>query len=55
MTRPMMTAAQHSTRANIRNFLLTATMAELVREKQISLEGGDLFRAACVQELIDEG
>lgn len=55
MTRPMMTPAQYSTRANIRNFLLTATMAELAREKEISLERGDQFRAACVQELIDEG
>lgn len=39
---------------NIRNFLLIATEAELIKEKEISVERRDFFRAECVQELIDE-
>ncbi len=41
-------------RANIRNFLLVATDAELRRELTLSIDRGDAFRAACVRELIDE-
>lgn len=41
-------------RQMIRAFLLTATLAELRREKAISLELGDSFRAVCIQELIEE-
>lgn len=41
-------------RQNVRSFLLVATMDELKKEEQISLDRGDLFRAECVQELIAE-
>lgn len=41
-------------RMNVRNFLLTATMEELQKELILSLDMSDSFRAACVQELIDE-
>jgi len=41
-------------RRTIRAFLLTATLAELRKEKAISLELGDSFRAVCIQELIEE-
>jgi hypothetical protein len=39
---------------NIRNFLLVATIAELETEIEISNRTGDTFRAACVQELLDQ-
>jgi hypothetical protein len=54
LDRATLTPAQHQIRWNVRNFLLTATIAELVREKELSLERGDPFRAECIQELIDE-
>ncbi len=41
-------------RQAIRDFLLIATPEELQREKKISLERNDTFRAECIQELIDE-
>ena len=41
-------------RVNVRNFLISATIPELKREKRISLESGDKFRAECIQELIEE-
>jgi hypothetical protein len=45
---------QRTVRSNVRAFLLVASRAELEREQQISRERGDQFRAACVQELLDE-
>ncbi len=50
----MLTSTQRQVRQAVRNFLLTATPEELKREKEISLERNDQFRAQCVQELIDE-
>jgi hypothetical protein len=41
-------------RQNIRNFLLTASLAELIIERNISLENGDTYRAECIEELIRE-
>jgi hypothetical protein len=49
-----MTPAQRQTRANIRNFLLVATPAELRAELEISIGAGDAFRAECIRELIAE-
>lgn len=41
-------------RMNIRNFLLTATPAELQKELEISNDRGDKFRAMCIVELLNE-
>lgn len=49
-----LTPAERQTRMNVRNFLLIATLAELVRELEISMERNDLFRARCIRELIEE-
>lgn len=49
-----LTERERTIRQNIRAFLLTATLAELRREKAISLEQGDSFRAVCIQELVEE-
>lgn len=45
---------ERQARQAVRAFLLAATLAELQREKTVSEDLGDHFRAACVQELIDE-
>jgi hypothetical protein len=42
-------------RQAIRALLMTATREQLEAERDLSLERGDRFRAACVQELINEG
>lgn len=49
-----LTPAERRVRQTIRDFLLTASLDELKREEEISIERGDYFRAACVQELINE-
>jgi len=49
-----LTPAQRSIRANIRNFLLTATPQELAQELELSERMSDVFRAECVLELIGE-
>jgi hypothetical protein len=51
-----MTIAKHQRdiRASIRAFLMLATREELELEKTDALAHGNLFRAECVQELIDE-
>ena len=49
-----LTERERTIRQSIRAFLLTATLAELKRELELSLELGHAFRAACVQELIEE-
>ncbi len=54
MNTEFLTLAQRQVRMNIRNFLLIATLDELKREKELSLERNDPFHAECVQELIDE-
>lgn len=41
-------------RASIRNFLCVASIRQLRAEQRISRDMGDSFRAACIQELIDE-
>jgi hypothetical protein len=41
-------------RSSIRAFLLTATIAEMRREVEISLGRKDTFRAECINELINE-
>lgn len=41
-------------RMAVRNFMLLHTREQLVVELRISEEAGNLWRAACVQELIDE-
>jgi hypothetical protein len=41
-------------RANIRNFLLVASPAELRAEREMALERGDGFKVACIDELIEE-
>jgi len=55
MDKSKLTDDQRRFRMNVRNFLMVATPAELQREKALSEERNDTFRAACVQELIDEG
>lgn len=50
----MLTQAQKTVRSNVRNFLIIATLPELQREFNLSLERNDHFRAKCVRELIDE-
>jgi|AntRauTorcE11897_2_1112592.scaffolds.fasta_scaffold01099_3 FixJ family two-component response regulator len=54
MDKTTLTNAQRQIRMNIRNFLLVATIAELETEIEISNRTGDTFRAACVQELLDQ-
>jgi len=49
-----MTDREKAIRRDIRAFLMVATMDELRRELQISLDKGDAFRAACIRELIEE-
>jgi hypothetical protein len=49
-----LTGQQRDIRSMIRGFLLTATIEEMEREKAISLERGDTFRAAVICELIAE-
>lgn len=41
-------------RMNVRNFLLLATEIELKKELELSMDREDLFRAECVQEIINE-
>lgn len=43
-----------SLRQTIRNFLLTATLEELEKERRLSLERNDSFRAAVIEEMIHE-
>lgn len=43
-----------SLRANIRNFLMTATKAELQADLDRAVERGDEFRAQVVRELLAE-
>ena len=45
---------QRNVRMAVRNFLLIATREELIQELKISQDRGDMWRAACVQEIIDE-
>jgi hypothetical protein len=45
---------ERQVRTNVRNFLLAATLPELLKEKQISEEQKDTLRTKFVQELIDE-
>ena len=54
MDKTTLTNAQRQIRMNIRNFLLVATIAELETEIEISNRTGDTFRAACVQELLNQ-
>ncbi len=54
MDKSKLTDDQRRFRTNVRNFLMVATLPELQREKALSEERKDTFRAACVQELIDE-
>jgi len=49
-----LTQQQKQLRANIRNFLLLASLEELKKELTISLERGDGFRAEVIKELICE-
>jgi hypothetical protein len=49
-----LTGQQRDIRSMIRGFLLTATVAQMEREKAISLERGDTFRAEVISELIAE-
>jgi hypothetical protein len=46
--------SQASLRANIRNFLLCATPAEVRREIVLSIDRDDAFRAACCLEVLLE-
>lgn len=48
-----MTYGERDRRRLIRSVLRLASPEELLREKEQSLSCGDLFRAECVQELID--
>lgn len=54
MDKTTLTPAQRQIRMNVRNFLLVATIDELKIELAISEKTSDTFRAACVQELLDE-
>lgn len=54
MDKSKLTEDQRRFRTNVRSFLLIATLPELQREKALSEERGDKFRAECVQELMDE-
>jgi membrane glycosyltransferase len=45
---------QRRFRTNIRNFLMVATRSDLEAELALSRELNSEFRAACVQELINE-
>lgn len=45
---------QRRVRMNVRNAMMIATMDELRKELQISLDRNDTLRARFVQELIDE-
>jgi len=47
-----MTAYHLQVRTNIRRFLEDATIDELYQEHELSVDMGDLFRAACVREMI---
>lgn len=49
-----LTSAQRQERMSVRNFLMIATRVELERERLLSVERGEMFRAICVQELIGE-
>ena len=49
-----MTPSMRQIRLNIRNFLLVATEEELQTELRISKDHNDVWRAECVQELIDQ-
>jgi hypothetical protein len=48
-----MMSDQKQIRQNIRNFLISATPSELQKERDISLQLNDKFRADCLQEMID--
>jgi hypothetical protein len=54
MDKSKLTHVERQARMTVRNFLLTATHDELKRELAISKEVNNDFRAACIQELIDE-
>jgi len=49
-----LSSQQRQIRMHIRNFLMLATPDQLKKELEISQQRPDPFRAACVQELIDE-
>lgn len=49
-----LTPTERNVRANVRNFLLTASLEELRRELALSFERNDSMRARFVQELITE-
>lgn len=49
-----LTPTERNVRANVRNFLLTASLEEMKRELALSFERNDSMRARFVQELITE-
>ena len=49
-----LTTAQRNVRSAVRAFLMLATLAELVRELELSEERKDTFRAECIHELMAE-
>lgn len=49
-----LSTAQQQIRANVRNYLYPATLEQMKRELAISYQRHDVFRAACVQECINE-
>jgi len=54
MDKAKLTNPQFNLRMNIRNFCLPMDLAELKTERRLSLERGDKFRAACIDECIAE-
>lgn len=50
-----LTADQRKQRANIRNFFMVATAAQLQTEIEYRNRRGDLFGASCLLELLNEG
>lgn len=54
MTVEHLTPQQRQIRMNVRNFLMVATYEELAKEFALSVVRNDMFRAACISELIKE-
>ncbi len=49
-----LTPEQRQLRSNIRGFLMVATIEQLEKELEISIERKDTFRATVIREMIEE-